>query len=238
MTTLQLRRYAEAMAAVDRGLALAPANVGLIVLKAMILLAQGDLSGARGVISRPHPDVKPTALVAFVSTSWDLFWLLDEPQQQLALRLSPSAFGDDRGAWGLVLAQLHHLRGDSARARIYADSARLAFAAQVRDAPDDRQRHALLALSLAYLGRKSDAIREGERAAELLPISRDAFAGPYVQHLLVRIYLLAGEPDKALERLEPLLKIPYHLSPGWLRVDPSFDPVRQHRKFKRLAEES
>jgi len=42
----------------------------------------------------------------------------------------------------------------------------------------------------------------------------------------VRIYLLVGQPEKALDELEPLLKIPYYLSPGWLRIDPTFAPLK------------
>jgi len=116
----------------------------------------------------------------------------------------------------------------------YADSARLALEAQSRAAPDDGQRHALLGLALAYLGRKADAIREGQRGVALMPISRDAYFGPYNQLQLARIYLLTGEPDLALDQLEPLLRVPYYLSPGWLRIDPTFDPLRQHPRFQRL----
>ena len=150
--------------------------------------------------------------------------------------MSPSAFDDDRGAWGLVEAQLYHLRGDRVRAAAYADSARMAFEEQTRAAPDDAQRHVLLGVSLAYQGRKADAMREGRRGVELLPVSRDAATGPYIQLQLARIYLLVGEPEKALDQLEPLLRIPYYLSPGWLRIDPTFDPVRNNPRFKKLVE--
>ena len=71
---------------------------------------------------------------------------------------------------------------------------------------------------------------------DLLPISKDAFSGPYLQHQLARIYILVGEPDKAMDRLEPLLKMPYYLSPGWLRVDPNFDPLRNNSRFRKLAQ--
>ena len=71
---------------------------------------------------------------------------------------------------------------------------------------------------------------------ELLPISRDADNGPYIQHQLARIYLLVGEPEKALDQLEPLLRIPYYLSPGWLRIDPTFDPLRNNPRFRKLVE--
>jgi len=77
-------------------------------------------------------------------------------------------------------------------------------------------------------------VREGRRAVELMPISKEAFTGPYLQHQLVRIYILVGEPERALDQLEPLLKVPYYLSPGWLRVDPTFDPLRSNPRFQRL----
>ena len=92
----------------------------------------------------------------------------------------------------------------------------------------------LLGLALAYLGRKAEAIREGRRGVELMPISRDAYFGPYNQLQLVRIYLLTGEPDLALDQLEPLLRMPFYLSPGWLRIDPAFDGLRTQPRFGAL----
>jgi len=109
-----------------------------------------------------------------------------------------------------------------------------AFEEQLRATPNDDQRHVDLGLSLAYLGRKEEAIREGQRAVQLLPVAKDAVNGPYDQHQLVRIYMLVGEPEKALDQLEPLLKIPYSLSRGWLKIDPNFDPLRGSPRFQKL----
>jgi hypothetical protein len=69
----------------------------------------------------------------------------------------------------------------------------------------------------------------------LAPVAKDANNGPYCQHELVRSYILVGEPEKALDRLEPLLKIPYDLSPGWLKIDPDFDPLRKNSRFQKLV---
>ena len=79
-------------------------------------------------------------------------------------------------------------------------------------------------------------MREGERAVALARIKDvGSLTQAYVQHQLVRIYLLAGEPEKALDRLEPLLKIPYYLSTGWLEIDPTFAPLRDNPRFERLV---
>jgi eukaryotic-like serine/threonine-protein kinase len=237
-TLLWLRRYPEALAAADRALALQPTNLILGLGKTMAVLARGDLEGARAWIRSAPTEIEPTALVAYFGVYWDLYWVLDDEQQRLLLRLAPSAFGDDRGNWAIVRTQTLHLRGDPAAARVYADSARLAFEEQIRAAPDDAQRHMFLGLALAYLGRKGEAIREGEKGLALQPVAKDGYSGPYNQHLLARIYLLVGEHDKALDQLEPLLKIPYYLSPGWLKIDPTFDPIRKQPRFQRLVEQT
>jgi TolB-like protein/Flp pilus assembly protein TadD len=231
---LILRRYPEAREAYDRGLTLAPASLILIEQKAMTFLAEGDLAGARAVLKAAPKEVEPTALVAFLANYFDLVWVLDEEQRELLLRLTPSAYDDDQGTWAICLVQAYAFKSDAANVRTYAEEARKAFEVQLRATPNDPQRHVTLGVTLAYLGRKEEAIREGERGVALDPVSKDARNGTYYQHQLVRIYMLVGEPEKALDQLEPLLKIPYFLSPGWLRIDPNFDPLRKNPRFQKL----
>jgi tetratricopeptide (TPR) repeat protein len=201
----------------------------------MTFLGEGDLAGARAILAAAPGEVEPTALLAFVATSMDLGWVLDDEQRKILLRLTPSAFDDDRAVWALCLVQAYALEGDTTNVRISAEEARKALGDQLRDAPEDAQRRSFLGLALAYLGRKEEAIREGERAVALAPISKDAENGPYYQHQLVRIYMLVGEQEKALDALEPLLETPYVLSPGWLSIDPNFDPLRQNPRFQKLV---
>jgi serine/threonine-protein kinase len=231
-----LRNYAAADSAADRAVALAPTSPAMVSLKLMATLARGDLDSAHAVIRAAAERIDPGILFPFFASYQDLYWVLDDEQQMQVLASPPSAFDDDRGVWGIVQVELYRFRGDSGRAAAYADSSRLAFEEQSRAAPDDGQRRVLLGLALAYLGRKTDAVREGERGVQLMPISRDGYLGPYIQLQLVRIYILVGEPELALDQLEPLLRVPFYLSPGWLRIDPTFDPLRDNPRFRRLVE--
>jgi TolB-like protein/Flp pilus assembly protein TadD len=232
---LRLRRYTEAREVFGRGLALVPASLILIEYKAMTFLGEGDPVGARAVLAAVPRDVEPTALVASIAQYWDLVWVLDDGQREVLLRLTPSAFDDDKGTWALCLTQAYALKGDTANVRTFAEEARKAFEEQIRATPDDAQRYVDLGLSLAYLGRKEEAVREGQHCVALVPVTKDAVDGSYYQHQLARIYMLVGEPEKALDQLEPLLKMPYFLSPGWLKIDPNFDPLRNNPRFQKLV---
>ena len=231
-----LRRYAAADSASARSLALAPSNINSIFYKVLGELGRGDLDSARAVIRAAQKHTDPATLISYLALYQDLYWALDDEAQRQVLEYPVSAFDDDRAAWGLVRTHLYHLRGDRARTAIYADSARIALEEQSRAAPEDAQRHVLLGTALAYLGRKTEAVRKGQRGVELLPLTKDAYTGAYLQLQLARIYMLLGEQEKAMDQLEPLLQMPYYLSPGWLRIDPTFDPLRKHPRFMKLVE--
>ena len=197
----------------DRAVAaLAPSQLRTRGLNAMVGARPGGLDGARCSDPRGRGGSIPARCSPTSRGRSELGWVLDEARQRRVLALPPSAFDDDRANWGLVRAQLYRLRGDGAGRglrRLGPDRLR----EQIQAAPEDAQRHALLGWP-RLRGPKEDAIRAGERGVELAPISRDAYAGPYVQHQLARIYMLVGEPDKAMDQLEPLLRAPYDLSPG------------------------
>jgi serine/threonine-protein kinase len=233
-TLMWLRRYPEALAASEAALALAPGDLSISQDKAMVYVAQGNLAAAREVIRQVSPTVDPGELAAFFGQYWDMYWVLDDAQQTLLLSLGPKSFDSDRSVWATTLMEVYELRGDRAKSRAYADTAYTETARQLRDAPDDPQRHAIAGLQLAYMGRKAEAIDAGLRALAMAPISRDANNGPYYQELMARIYLMVGEPGKALDMLEPLLKIPYFLSPGWLRIDPTWAPLKGNPRFEQL----
>ena len=230
-----MRKFSEAQAAADSALALAPTNLAVIEYRAMVPLAQGDLAGARAVIRRLSAGVDRSALIAYLGNYRDLYWVLDDADQRALLALPPSAFDDDRTVWAIVRAQTYDLRGDSVRARAYADSARIAIEEQIRLTPNDDQRHLFHGLALAYLGRKAEAIAEGERSVVMMSTSKDAVSGAYNEHVLARIYAMFGEREKAIAMLRDVLAAPYPLTGAWLRIDPGFASLRGDPRFEALV---
>jgi TolB-like protein/tRNA A-37 threonylcarbamoyl transferase component Bud32 len=233
-TYLWLRRYPEALAASEAALSLAPGDLSITQDKSMIYVAQGDLAGAREVIRQVSPTVPAPTLAAFFSMYWDMFWVLEEPLQQVAMRLTPSEFDGERTTWSVTMMQVLWNRGEKSRALAFADTANAEYNRALKETPDDPQRNVIHGLVLAYLGRKAEAIAAGERGVGLLPITRDAQNGPYYMHQLARIYVMVGEPEKAIDALEQLLRIPYFLSTGWLRIDPTFASLKGHPRYERL----
>ena len=108
----------------------------------------------------------------------------------------------------------------------------------VREQPDYAQGLCGLGMIDAALGRKEDAVREGRRAVELLPVTKDAMAGAELLTNLANIYAWVGEKDLAIKQLEEVLRIPSEVCYGRLRLHPFWDPLRGDPRFERLVEES
>jgi serine/threonine protein kinase/tetratricopeptide (TPR) repeat protein len=233
---LRRKRSAEAQAAAERALALRPGHLPTVDELARVMLQQGDLAGARQVIERETATDDPVATVAYLSNYYDLGWVLDSAESVRLLATRPDAFYADTGTWAFVLAQQYAFRGDRVHQLAYADTARAAFSADLAVATEpDPQRHMFLGLTLAYLGRDAEAVKEGERALAIVSaVSPDGHHDPYFDHQLARVYLAAGHPEHALDLIERVLTGPYWVTPAWLRIDPNLAPLRGNPRFERL----
>jgi serine/threonine-protein kinase len=96
--------------------------------------------------------------------------------------------------------------------------------------------HSALGLCLAGVGQRDEAIREGRRAIELLPISKDAVYGHGSVLTLAEIYTIVGEPELACEQLETLLAVPSTISVPMLKLDPRWLPLRGNPRFQALLD--
>ncbi len=230
---LMQRRFADAIAAGDAAMALVPGDINLVEWQVLVYLAQGDLKQARQVVRAAIDRGNPApAVAAFFGGYQEISWALDDADRNLLFRLTPAAFDNDRGWWGQSLAIAHWQQGNLAMARAYADSSLAATEAAVAASPDDGQLHALHALMIAFLGRKGEAIAEGERA-----VTQEDGVGrvAYARMLLVRTCLVAGDHEKAIDQLEILLRSPYFITPAWLGIDPVYRPLKGNPRFERLV---
>ncbi|MBL8114328.1 MAG: protein kinase, partial [Acidobacteria bacterium] len=115
---LLLRRYPEARAAIDEGLAFAPTNLVLLELGILTSLAQGNLAEARAALKAVPEGVSPKALIAHLVQYDDVAWALEPEARKALLGLTAAAFDDDRGVFNLCLARAFALEGDAARVKV------------------------------------------------------------------------------------------------------------------------
>jgi tetratricopeptide (TPR) repeat protein len=127
------------------------------------------------------------------------------------------------------------LRGDDTAARARFTSARKELEQTVRDQPNYAAALCALGVIDAALGNKESAVREGERAVELMPVSKSAVEGPTLIQYLAVIYAWTGDKNRAIERLVETVKLPGRLSYGHLRQDPIWDPLRSDPRFEAIV---
>ena len=135
-----------------------------------------------------------------------------------------------------VYAQIYGFMNQPDLERTHYESARVMLESRIEAQSEDARFHSALGIAYAGLGRKGEALREGELAVELLPVSKDAYQGAYRAIDLARIYAMVGETDDAIDRLEYLLSIPSPLSVPLLQLDPIWDPVRGHPRYQGIVE--
>ncbi|UCC83882.1 MAG: hypothetical protein JSW46_02810, partial [Gemmatimonadota bacterium] len=115
----------------------------------------------------------------------------------------------EQPAWVILPAlfrgQVYALMNDEERSKAEYDSARMILEPLLQERPDDDRLHAALGIAYAGLGRKTEAIEEGRRATELMPLTLDALNGSNRLIDLAEIYSVVGEVDAAIDVLEQVL---------------------------------
>jgi TolB-like protein/class 3 adenylate cyclase len=134
--------------------------------------------------------------------------------------------------WEGVIARW---QGDSAKARAAFAAAREEIKAIIEKQPDFPAGLSLLSMIDAGLGRKQEALDEGRRACELLPISQDAVTGSALAVNLAQVYAWTGEKDLAIRRIAAVERDPNSLSYGLLKLHPYWDSLRGDPRFEEIV---
>jgi tetratricopeptide (TPR) repeat protein len=235
---LRRREYAEAERYVDRVLELEPDSPAYLYKALLIVARDGNLAAASAVLNEGMRRVGPEAMAFWVpqsDASAPVWRGLDTALKRAVNGITMDRWGSDSAGYYLARARTRRFDGDARAARVYFDSAARILEPRSRARPDDPTLHSTLGLAYAGLGRPEDAIREGRRAVELVPASKDTWYGVDMLRNLAVVYAMLGEADSAVKQLRVLLAVPSWISVPLLRVDPTWDPVRRDPGFQGLG---
>ena len=236
---LCLRRYSDAKRVLDRAIAITPKDASLRVARSAVELSwHADLGPLISTIQTIiAEDPREGQNIADVWLNGSLCARDFDGAQRALAALPIAGCYDDTvpfpRAWceGIVA----ELTGDKAAARAAFTGARNEAAKLTADQPDYAEALCVLGMADAALGQKEDAIREGRRAVELLPETKDAITGPKLVQYLSIIYAWTGEKDLALEHLDQAARVPSYLSFGQLRLHPYWDSLRDDPRFDKIV---
>jgi len=228
----------------DRVVALAPDSANFKITRAYIdFYASGKTDTLKAALAEIPAEIDPSGLVT--RARWDFAMLeRDYAAADDAMASYPlDVFQSDgmpmpksffRGCTALA-------RGDAATAQAQFATALPAFELAIKEAPLTGLRHANLGLIYSFVGRKEDAIREGRRAVELEPETKDAVVAPWMNGFLAMIYVRVGDLDSALPLLERALASPFPvdntnccITYNDVRKRWQWDPARNDPRFQKL----
>jgi TolB-like protein len=237
------RDFAAALRVIDEALEISPDDPNLFGVKAEVYQALGQLDEADALLNRLNPKAKNQDAVL---TSWyqavlrhghgpaiSLMRTLSEPSNSLPVRL--------QSVYLIGLGELERLRGEAKLAEADYTHARALLEAQLKEQPDNPWTISALAQAYAGLGNREVALREADRAVNVVLSSRDASFAPFHEEIRARIQARFGEADAAIANLRHLLSISYRgpfgppLTPALLRLDPYFDGIRSDPRFQELC---
>jgi tetratricopeptide (TPR) repeat protein len=240
LTYEALGRYKEMASTLDRVLSLSPKDFPSRVRRALVdLEGRADAKAFETTIDAILAD-DPNAALGFVNP-WLLAVLREHDSGGVQRALSnmgeggcfdetipfPNGWCEGLAAW---------VRGDESAAHVAFENARKELAEEVLKQPDYAAALCALGVVDAVLGNKEAAIREGERAVELIPISKSAIEGATLVRYMAVIYAWTGEKDRAVQRLAETTYLPgSHISYGYLHLHPLWDPLRGDPRFEAIV---
>jgi TolB-like protein/DNA-binding winged helix-turn-helix (wHTH) protein/Tfp pilus assembly protein PilF len=235
-----LRRYAEAEAAYDRALAIEPNDVKTKVRSANVQLEwKADTRPLHQLIDSIR--AADPAAIPHIADTWLLCALAERDPTAATDALMASGentplnndvFRFNRPFVEGIVARLTH---DEDKAQSAFSAARAEQEKIVQTQPNFAPPLIVLGLIDAALGRREEALREGRRAVELLPVEKDSIKGPLIIGYFAMIAAWLGDKDLACEQLATAIRYPGPLSYGELKLLPLWDPLRSDPRFEQIV---
>jgi serine/threonine-protein kinase len=231
------RRYADETRTYDRALTIVPADSNTRMQQAQIALDwRADINPFQATLAAvmaEDPSVEldiGTLLYSLCDRTWTAATrtLANYPREGVANNGVNYPFT----YWEGVVARY---QGDLRKAQAAFAAARTEVQNVVQQQPDFASALSLLAMIDAGLDKKEEAVREGQRACELLPISKDAIDGTFLAMNLAQIYAWIGDKDRAIEQITAVQRVPNPLSYGLLKLRPDWDSLRGDPRFEKIV---
>ena len=238
--SLALRDFSDAIRSHDRAIQLVPDRSCPYYCKALIYLNwDGSTERVRRFLEGlpPNVDLEGTPPI---NHYWVIVDMIERRYQEALRRLSsgPSEAYEFVVFYipkDLLAAQIHGLMNRPELEQAHYEAARDLLEARVEKRPKDANVRGSLGIAYAGLGRRDDALREGRLGIELLGGNRGALLGFRLKDL-AQIYVMLGDHDKAIDYLDHLLSVPTFFAAGYLKVDPTWNPLRDQPRFLALLE--
>jgi TolB-like protein/Flp pilus assembly protein TadD len=237
-----LRRFADMARLLDRALATGMRDATTHVARSFVELeANADTAPAHDTVQKLLTE-DPSAVEA-IAEQWLYVALCrrDAGEMENALTAIPPAGivpFNMRMPRGLCEGLVARTKRDTDGAKAAFGAARIEMETVIRDQPDYAEGLCLLGMIDAGLGRKEEALREGRRAVELMPLNKDAVTGAEVRRNLAITYAWIGEKDLAIRTLQELLPSYGPTSYGQLKLHPWWDALREDPRFEGILEEA
>ena len=231
-----LRRFGDSERVVNAAIARlrGASTKRILVVKNEAALGMGNVEAARAALDSIHDKGDTDYQSARL-------WLYLMERDYIGVKALAAKATDEvkkMPSFWLIVATLAHAQGNLEEARqANAEAKRMALASLLQR-PDNPDALGELAFAEAALGRKEEALRHAHQAAEIVPPSVDAVAGPMCEIRLAQVLAVTGDRDGAFDTLSKLVKLPFGLNYGDLKLNPMWDDLRDDPRFDRILAES
>lgn len=237
-TYVLLRNFQEAERWYDRAIFLNPEYQRAQFGKVRLNIYQGDTKKARQIleeVSRSLDTLDPHRIIY----CWVLVDIFEGKYNDALKRLSSvsiEAFSDQFYfvPKSLLYAQIYGLMENAQLEKLNYEFALKFLEEKIKEDPRDSRFYSALGIAYAGLSKKQEAIQAAEKAVKILPTSKEIYRGAFRVQDLAQVYTMVGEYDKAINQIEYLLSIPSEICAGLYRVDPTWTPLKEYSRFKKL----